>query len=380
MSQARRRHNWSEVIGVLLVGGGVLLLLSLLSFEPRDVPPWLFYSKYASASPIPLNFVGRVGAIVGGLLFFLLGGASFFAAAALLGLGIAKFFGEEDHLGIRFGWAFVFVLSWAFFLDLLDQLKMVSTVWKRTLALPSAGGWFGHAFGVALGRNAMGTIGSIFLFVMVMLTSLILATGFHPIHTTRRILVALGQGLISLFHVAKQRMKTSSPTEEKQSASFLEIPQPKPTRRRSKNKEIEPMDLEEESVKESLLEEPVEAEFPLPKIIDASVPTPARKPTLAEVMKSQIPKTSTPTNESALGTLDLENYKLPDLDLLETHESDARKPVDPSVLQAVQKVILETLAQFGIEASPGDITKGPTITRYEVYPASGVRVDRISNL
>jgi S-DNA-T family DNA segregation ATPase FtsK/SpoIIIE len=36
--------------------------------------------------------------------------------------------------------------------------------------------------------------------------------------------------------------------------------------------------------------------------------------------------------------------------------------------------------QFGIEAGPGDITKGPTITRYEIYPAKGVRVDRISAL
>ena len=29
---------------------------------------------------------------------------------------------------------------------------------------------------------------------------------------------------------------------------------------------------------------------------------------------------------------------------------------------------------------PGDITRGPTITRYEVYPARGVRVDKISSL
>ncbi|MBM3857939.1 MAG: DNA translocase FtsK, partial [Verrucomicrobia bacterium] len=228
----------------------------------------------------------------------------------------------------------------------------------------------------------MGTIGSIFLFLMVMLTSLILATGFHPIHTTRRIVVALGQGMVWLFQVAKRKVKRPSLIEEEeQPAPSLEIPQAKPSRRRSKNKEMEPITMEEEeSTEERLLAEPTETEFPLPKIIDASVPTPARKPTLAQVMKTQMPKSSASSNESALASLDLENYTLPSLDLLETHESDERKPVDPSVLQAVQKVILETLAQFGIEASPGDITKGPTITRYEVYPASGVRVDRISNL
>jgi DNA segregation ATPase FtsK/SpoIIIE, S-DNA-T family len=39
-----------------------------------------------------------------------------------------------------------------------------------------------------------------------------------------------------------------------------------------------------------------------------------------------------------------------------------------------------TLAQFGIEVSLGDITKGPTITRYELHPAPGVRLEKISAL
>jgi len=46
-------------------------------------------------------------------------------------------------------------------------------------------------------------------------------------------------------------------------------------------------------------------------------------------------------------------------------------------MQEVQQILIETLAQFGIAVAPGDITKGPTITRYEVYPAKGVRVDKI---
>jgi len=46
----------------------------------------------------------------------------------------------------------------------------------------------------------------------------------------------------------------------------------------------------------------------------------------------------------------------------------------------VQQVLIDTLAQFGIAVAPGDITKGPTITRYEVYPAKGVRVDKIVSL
>jgi S-DNA-T family DNA segregation ATPase FtsK/SpoIIIE len=49
-------------------------------------------------------------------------------------------------------------------------------------------------------------------------------------------------------------------------------------------------------------------------------------------------------------------------------------------LEEVRQILIDTLAQFGIAVAPGDITKGPTITRYEVYPAKGVRVDKIVSL
>jgi len=75
-----------------------------------------------------------------------------------------------------------------------------------------------------------------------------------------------------------------------------------------------------------------------------------------------------------------EDYVLPGLDLLEEHRFEARTATDPSELQEVQQILIETLAQFGIAVGPGDITKGPTITRYEVYPAKGVRVDKIVSL
>jgi S-DNA-T family DNA segregation ATPase FtsK/SpoIIIE len=43
-------------------------------------------------------------------------------------------------------------------------------------------------------------------------------------------------------------------------------------------------------------------------------------------------------------------------------------------------MIIETLKAFGIEVTPGDITRGPTITRYEIYPSTGLRVSRIAQL
>ena len=71
---------------------------------------------------------------------------------------------------------------------------------------------------------------------------------------------------------------------------------------------------------------------------------------------------------------------MPPLDLLEPLDEAGRQPADHDELRAVQGIILETLAHFGIKANAGDITRGPTITRFEVYPDTGVRVDRITSL
>ncbi len=355
----------NEVTGLLLFFGGVLLLLALCSFEPRDVPSWLPFAKSSRMSEIPANFIGRVGAIVAALFYLLFGGASYFAAVALLGLGIAKFTGKGERLGIRLGWAFVFVLSWS---TLLDLQHLVLLDWKQKFSIPGPGGWFGHAIGIALGRNILGTVGSALIFAALALISLILATGFHPILAMRRAAVASGSLLGAL--IARYR-KPASPGE-----TVVAVPASRSRNRRR----LAPPEEESDSPDETVVEPLVPTDLPAPKIIDASVPTPARKPTLAEVMKGKAKPKSPEFAEGGLQDVRLEGFTLPSLDLLETHGSDEHKPADPAELQGIQKILLDTLAQFGIEASPGDITKGPTITRYEVYPATGVRVERISAL
>src|SRR5437660_6721593 len=125
------------------------------------------------------------------------------------------------------------------------------------------------------------------------------------------------------------------------------------------------------------------ANRPAPKVVDTNVPpsetgVTRRRPSLAELRAGEEKAKANPSPTSA--TSSWEDYVLPGLDLLEEHSFEARTATDPSELQEVQQILIETLAQFGIAVAPGDITKGPTITRYEVYPAKGVRVDKIVSL
>ena len=71
-----------------------------------------------------------------------------------------------------------------------------------------------------------------------------------------------------------------------------------------------------------------------------------------------------------------DGYNLPPLSLLQPIEN-----VDSSeVNQANSQVLEETLSSFGVEAEVVDVNYGPTITRYEIHPAPGVKVSKISNL
>ena len=77
---------------------------------------------------------------------------------------------------------------------------------------------------------------------------------------------------------------------------------------------------------------------------------------------------------------DLENYRYPTLDLLQKYESDGKPYIDMEEQTRNKNRIVEVLRSFGVEISSIKATVGPTITLYEITPASGVRISRIKNL
>jgi S-DNA-T family DNA segregation ATPase FtsK/SpoIIIE len=74
------------------------------------------------------------------------------------------------------------------------------------------------------------------------------------------------------------------------------------------------------------------------------------------------------------------NYQLPSMDFLQHPDTTLKPTESKEELMANARLMQQTLAQFDIEVSLGDITKGPTITRYELHPAPGVKLEKISAL
>ena len=76
--------------------------------------------------------------------------------------------------------------------------------------------------------------------------------------------------------------------------------------------------------------------------------------------------------------LDLEYYKFPTLDLLQTYT--AEQAIDPTEQSANKDRIKSVLHSFGVEISKIDATVGPTITLYEITLAEGIRVSKVRGL
>ena len=87
MGQSKVSHRIREFIGVALFGVALLLMISLVSYEPTD-PVW-FFSTGAHATPV--NFAGRVGAFLAELSFQLFGYASYLIPAILVAIGWRAF-------------------------------------------------------------------------------------------------------------------------------------------------------------------------------------------------------------------------------------------------------------------------------------------------
>ncbi|MBI5094781.1 MAG: DNA translocase FtsK [Candidatus Hydrogenedentes bacterium] len=72
-------------------------------------------------------------------------------------------------------------------------------------------------------------------------------------------------------------------------------------------------------------------------------------------------------------------YKRPSLDILDPVEEHDHPDLSDQ-LRATSALLEETLQTFGVEARVTDVTRGPTITRFELEPAPGVKVSRFQSL
>ncbi len=352
VARTDKQSAWSEVFALILLFVGTLLFFALISYTPKDVPSWIWFSHISPSNHPAQNFIGPVGAIVAGICYQLIGVfASLLLAAVLLGFGAAKLFYPRLRVTPRIPWIVLFILSGA----CLDQLWDISHSLglKVPVDIQGAGGLFGYRLSDehrGLLRAGLGPVGSLILLIGIYATTLILVTGLRPIHLVRETVSATRRVGTNLREWQLRRKLRRSDLKEKLEISERQLAK----QRRALERQLKKKGMSvPEPVGTSISPEEL-ANRPTPKVVDTTaLPSEhaaavSRKPSLAELRASGKPK---PDSSVESTSSSWENYVLPGFDLLDEHSS-----------------------------APGDITKGPTITRYEVYPAKGVRVDKIVSL
>ena len=382
MARTDRNSAWNEVFALVLLFIGTLLFFALISYTPKDIPSWIWFSRVSPANHPAQNFIGPVGAVVAGICYQTIGVfASLLLAAVLLGFGVAKLFHPRLRAVPRIPWIVLFIVSGA----CLDQVWDISHLLglKVPVDIQGPGGLIGYRLADehrGLLRAALGPVGSLILLVGIYATTLILVTGLRPIHLIRETVGATRRLGATLREWQLRRRLRKADLKGK-----LEIRE----RQLAKERRMYEKALKRKGMP---VPEPVGATIspeeltnrPEPKVVDTTaLPSEhltrlARKPSLAELRASEEKAKADSSATSAASSW--EDYVLPGLDLLDEHSLEGRAATDPSELEEVRQILIDTLAQFGIAVAPGDITKGPTITRYEVYPAKGVRVDKIVSL
>lgn len=375
-STDEKESPWNDVTGILLLMVAAMLLLALLSYDSRDMPAWSHLSHSDLPSTTTQNFMGIVGAVLAGYSLFFVGLAAYLVPVAVTWFGVCKLHSKTRLT--RIGWMGVAVLT----VSAAALLQTLGLFEQNVEVTPAGGGGVvGRLIGDVLLMTLIGQVGSMLVLGTIYMVGLFMVTGMHPvtaIHSLRR-------EFAKWKEESEQRRLIAEKLAEEAANTIPGTLTPVPVELRKKKKGANSAEAPAPAPVAITPELGLKFDPPPPKIIDASVPRPHEdgkdKPKLTEVWEK---KRAQKIEQAPHGSLDnltvrFKDYKLPPLDLLHWPE-EHHAPTDKGELLAVQATIVKALASFGISVEPGDITRGPAITRYEVRPVDGLRVSRIANL
>ncbi len=106
-----------------------------------------------------------------------------------------------------------------------------------------------------------------------------------------------------------------------------------------------------------------------------------KKEVKEEQKDAKIPKEFEDISSSSSG-IDInkdDTYRYPPVTLLKDNDNAMGQALAAD-LNATAQLLVDTLKSFGVETRIVDISRGPVVTRYELQPSAGVKINRITNL
>lgn len=137
-----------------------------------------------------------------------------------------------------------------------------------------------------------------------------------------------------------------------------------------------PAEISESPSQETVSEKPVSE---LDALVEKAV-VGGEKEKLPETFAEKAAKAEENAQKAEIKPVQTKQYVLPPVNLLSKSVSKANDPAAAAELKDKADTLINTLESFGVKARIVAIQRGPRVTRYEIQPAAGVKVSKITNL
>ncbi len=354
-----RREVYHRGLGLVLCAAGLILFMSVASYNPHDPPGNDYPVYYAHAA----NICGPVGAHLAWLFRLLFGTGSYLIALALAVVGSFMVIAYQiTDRWMRLAGGTLFILSWCA---------------GMALVFTTGGSPYGHGgmIGWALGPGVLSSLGTgayVIVLLGLALGALLAADAF---------VLWLGRKSVEALTMrgddAAPDGRSASPTAPASPTGPTAEAPTDPGGKMAEQKELLRKRIEERA-KSKVEPPPVEE----PTVLKTVPPPPAPPPpspiaeaatVLVKPKEPKEPRKPKPRKPIAGG------FALPPLDLLDPVAAAKGKETESSIAQK-QEVLERTLEEFGIAAQVVEIDRGPVITQFELELAPGVKITKIAGL
>ena len=387
-----------EAAGILMQGLWILLLLALASYDAKDTSDW------ASEAPSTLNYIGPVGAWAAWGVFRLFGLAGFLFPLLLAVWGLWMILQSGERVWPRVLWMLGILCGVCVLMDI--QMPFWNEISPERFNLNKMpGGFAGLFLGRMLITNFLGVVGAAIVSLAVIVGGLFFVSQTHP--------AELWGGLVDVWNRWREQreeraaLHRTAQEQAEREAMLLERERLKLERelekeRRIQEKEERRLQKEQEQqdkqnarqreVEERVRREREEAQARekeeaarkasfLKRLADqqkAEEEKKAAEERAAKQARADAEKAAKRMAEEA--SLPAPKWVLPPMSLLQPIPEGAGARAGADELEKTIHVIRATLAEFGIEAEVTHVEQGPVVTRYELLPAAGVKLERIGAL
>lgn len=400
---------------IALIALCIYLAMALVTFSPSD-PGWASIGHETSVD----NYAGRTGAWIASLLMDFFGHVAFLFPLMIAGYAVMLIRRRNDPLDLH--WPLLMMRFGGFLLILLSATSLLSLYSVFGLGV-SSGGVLGSAVSDAMVRffNLPATtllLIAIFLFALTVTTGL---SWFWLMDQVGLTTIRFGTWLKNVFSAEGKPTKKTKPEsvakpqpEPPVVRDRVDIsrsdkatgvrwwhripglgpkkPAPKADRKSADRKEPamdglhsstdeEPARLESFSSRDDM--EPVESP-PVNGTARKEKSAPdgpvSRALKISPFKRDEASSTVKNSKGSQPSLLEDVESPIPPISLLDPPEEHKEKGYSEESLEHMSRLLEEKLGDFGVSVEVVEVNPGPVITRFEIKPAPGVKVSKISNL